>query len=642
VTVALRDIDEATLRALDRLRQTCAAESAAFRASHAAAVDHYRALISSGVTASLAALRADVAALTDDNPICNELVDLAAEYVDWLQWTFWDLPYFAVALRPGDDELRESVAACGQVYLAIRVFDDVIDRHFWFKGRRPTLLGATSERFAPSQGAESLTLLAGLLLCFDGLAALADPARTALAGRLQPVVQSARHAVVGAIMEHSGREDWSPAYFDRLVQLKNVDYWRGLYAALDPEAASPLVPFLERYYALAQWLNDVQDVAEDERIGQPNVVSLQLARRNGARPCPPRDGAAPAAAPAAVLAALAEAFLELGRLAQDLAEPERGIAGLKLGESLAEADRLGLFAAPGPVASPNGHEPQAPLGLHWLAQLHEVVAGVGVAGLEQVDCPVCRSDQRHFLFRKQGFPYHRCRECGHIYVTPRITPEVQARLARELDSDEDDDIYLEVQKIYAAPLCHLFRARAPGSRLLDLGFGRGYLMQLARAYGFEVYGLDLSASNIDHQWPQLGRRLASAVLGQDELPWGSFDVVVMSHILEHLPEPDASLRQVWEALNPGGLLYVAVPDMRSLAFQVFGKRWDVVNPLVHYQYFDEDSLRRLLGDCGYGDFDRIQQPPMNDEVTPRWIRLMRRLGGTDSNELAILARKMGE
>src|SRR5262249_53146515 len=128
------------------------------------------------------------------------------------------------------------------------------------------------------------------------------------------------------------------------------------------------------------------------------------------------------------------------------------------------------------------------------------------------------------------------------------------------------------------------------------------------------------------------------VLGRDTIPWDSFDVVVMSHILEHLPDPMATLKQLRAIMNPGGLLYVAVPDMQSLQFRVFGKRWDVINPLVHYQYFNEQSLSRLLRDCGFVDLDRVKHPVAPKELAPRWVQAVRRLGGTDSGELAILAQ----
>jgi hypothetical protein len=107
--------------------------------------------------------------------------------------------------------------------------------------------------------------------------------------------------------------------------------------------------------------------------------------------------------------------------------------------------------------------------------------------------------------------------------------------------------------------------------------------------------------------------------------------------VEHLPDPEESLVKIRGIMNPGAILYIAVPDMQSLQFKVFGKKWDVINPLVHFQYFNEVSLCRLLKKCGFVDLERIRHPELMNRFASRWVRLMRKLGGNDSGELAILA-----
>ena len=558
--------------------------------------------------------------------------------MSWLQWTFWDLPYFAVAARPDPAAFRKAIATCGVVYLSIRIFDDVIDRHFWYKGRHPTLLSATSEAQPSGQGAEGLTLLAGLLLCFDGLSTLADPAEAELAGMLRPVLASVRQAVIGAIMERSQPGDWTVPYYDRLVQLKNVDYWRCLYTAIDPERRLPLYPFLERYYTLAQHLNDVQDFAEDERNGQPNLLSLHLPRYDGRRPAdratarrrrsprprssdrsPTSSSTWPGSPPTCrrsigrsrCSSSASRSTRPTGSVCSDRRRPSRRApTGPSRARSACTGSRTCTRSSPGPAAARSSRSPAR-----------------SAAAPSATTCSASRAS-----------PTTAARPARTSTSARASRPTCRPAWGGSSTWQEDDDQYLEVQRIYALTICHLLRARSPGSRMLDLGFGRGYLMQLARAYGFEVYGLDSSAAQLDRLWPFFGNRVANLVVGQGGLPWGSFDVVVMSHILEHLPDPAGALSQVRDLLNPGGILYLAVPDMRSLAFQVFGKKWDVVNPLVHLQYFNEDALTRLLRDRGFADLERVRHAPMADEVTPRWLRLMRKLGGTDANELAILAQ----
>src|SRR5262249_19506977 len=67
---------------------------------------------------------------------------------------------------------------------------------------------------------------------------------------------------------------------------------------------------------------------------------------------------------------------------------------------------------------------------------------------------------------------------------------------------------------------------------------------------------------------------------------------------EHLAEPGAALDRVTDLLEPGGVLYVTVPDAGSILARMLGRRWWSVLPM-HVQYFTRNSLRRLLRERGF-------------------------------------------
>jgi SAM-dependent methyltransferase len=612
---------EETAREVAGLRRLCEEAGREFRDRHGDDIERYRAVVTRSVQDYTKHLQSDLARLSGGNSVCVDLGQKTASYLDWLQWTFWDLPYFAVALRLPEDRLHQAVRSCGMAYLSLRIFDDVIDRHFSYKGRQGTLFAMFEKDRLTHQRPEGLAILAGLLVCFDGLSHLAgqdDPVSRAM---LRESLDALRTTTIGAVMELSPREEWDISYYERLVKLKNVAFWRALYSGIDPERRSPLYGFLERYYALAQKLNDVLDFGEDERRGQPNLLSIHLAAAGGAE------------------AEIARDFLEMGRMAEDLPALERLVALGKLGESLDEAVRLGLFAESRAAQTPAAPAPKEPLGLDWYSTLEDVVGRFGTGVLVETKCMVCGASARKRLFEKQGFTYHRCQDCGHVYVSPRIDGALSARMGIELDTRDFHSELLEVQKFYAGPICHILRSRAPGPRLLDLGFGRGYVLQLAKSYGFEVYGMETSPRQYESLYEQFGDHLHLVKPNDTELPWHGFDAVVISHVLEHLERPQDMLGRLFHAMNPDGVLYVAVPDIESVHFQLFGKKWDAVSPLAHFQYFSEKTLSRLLRECLFTDLERIDHEPVREEIAPRWMRLLRRLGATDAGELAIACRR---
>jgi SAM-dependent methyltransferase len=627
----MSDAREETLAALDTLRESCAAAAEAFLAARGADVEAYRNLVSQGIKDALSRMRAEMDDLAAGSPVVHELGEQASAYVDWMQWCLWDLPVLAVALESEADTFRSAVMACGIVYISIRIFDDFIDQHYSYKGRHDTLLATVSTTYPDLQKAAGLNTLAGLLLCFQGLQALTEAGLTAT---VHEVVGAVRRAVVGAIMEFDELHQWTPAQYQRLVKLKNVDYWRVLYAGLDPTCSSPLHPFLEQYYELAQYLNDVDDYEDDARWGQPNLLAIHQAADPVAARCAAIDDIPSWPIPGKTEQFIAERFLRLAEMLAKLKGTERSVAEYQLSLSLQTAYRLGLFS-PKPSPPPKVLAPHPRL--FWYSDMDDLVTCKGPQSIVAVDCGACGSAERRQLFRKQGFAYHRCRNCGHVYVSPRITTEAQSEILLGADGLGCDDMYLDVQRMSAEYVCNLLRMQAAGPRLLDIGFGRGYMLQMAQVYGFEVHGVDGSPAAVERLRPQFGRRVAHGVIGVDPIPWDSFDVVVMSHVLEHLASPAEAIADVASRMNRRALLYLVVPDIESAHFRIFGKHWDAISPLAHLHYWSQSSLSRVLERSGLGDIQRIYHPQMREEVAPRWVRLMNRLGGSESSELAILA-----
>jgi SAM-dependent methyltransferase len=334
---------------------------------------------------------------------------------------------------------------------------------------------------------------------------------------------------------------------------------------------------------------------------------------------------------------LLDRYLSLGRIAAGLPLTERGAAQLKLHESLTAARRLGLLGGLEPAEPTESAEP-AGLGLFWYSEAHDVLEQAGPEALVHTLCGVCGGMDRRLMFHHQGFAYYRCLECTHVYVSPRVSADVQTRMLAELEDAACEDQYLDIQRIYAERICALLRNRTPGHRLLDVGFGRGYLMRVAQAYGFEVHGIEGSPAQVATLAPQFGDRILHCVLGQDAIPWQGLDAVVMSHILEHLHDPHEILTHIRERMSPGGWIYVAVPDMGSSHFKILGRRWDAISPLTHLQYFTEASLSRLLSACSFEDVERVHHPAADEDAALRWRRLMGQVGGSENSELTLVAR----
>ncbi|OLE50567.1 MAG: hypothetical protein AUI36_19180 [Cyanobacteria bacterium 13_1_40CM_2_61_4] len=97
-------------------------------------------------------------------------------------------------------------------------------------------------------------------------------------------------------------------------------------------------------------------------------------------------------------------------------------------------------------------------------------------------------------------------------------------------------------------------------------------------------------------------KLSVSVLAElrELAPGMQFDVALLSHVLEHVPEPHQLLQDVRSRLNKNGIVYVKVPNFGSWTVRhVVRRKWAGFLPLQHVWYFDRHSLSRLMRSAGF-------------------------------------------
>jgi 2-polyprenyl-3-methyl-5-hydroxy-6-metoxy-1,4-benzoquinol methylase len=181
-------------------------------------------------------------------------------------------------------------------------------------------------------------------------------------------------------------------------------------------------------------------------------------------------------------------------------------------------------------------------------------------------------------------------------------PEVAAEYASGKYYDQiGENYYLSPDKLESdyAPVrfereLRLFRRHCPAGDVLDVGCSSGaFLYQLKQRFAadYDVLGTDASGPALDY-----AANRGIAVVRGDFLPQPfagkRFDAVTFWAVLEHLAEPQAFIEKAWSILKPGGLCFVLVPNLRSLAVRLLGARYRYIYP-QHLNYFSQGTLVRL-------------------------------------------------
>jgi 2-polyprenyl-3-methyl-5-hydroxy-6-metoxy-1,4-benzoquinol methylase len=141
----------------------------------------------------------------------------------------------------------------------------------------------------------------------------------------------------------------------------------------------------------------------------------------------------------------------------------------------------------------------------------------------------------------------------------------------------------------------LFREHCAGGAVLDVGCSSGgFVYQLSKRFPgkYEILGLDPSGPALNYAASRGVRVLQGDFLDHD-FSSRRFDAVTFWAVLEHLFEPKRFLEKAWAILKPGGVCYVLVPNMKSLAVRLLGPRYRYIYP-QHLNYFAAGTLTRLV------------------------------------------------
>lgn len=136
-------------------------------------------------------------------------------------------------------------------------------------------------------------------------------------------------------------------------------------------------------------------------------------------------------------------------------------------------------------------------------------------------------------------------------------------------------------------------------RVLDVGCGSGLFLAALAKRGIECHGTEFSDETARRARALPGLRIHAGPIDADTYAAGSFDLISVWHVLEHLGDPDELLRYAARWLRPGGTLMVAVPNIDSWQARLFRGAWFHLDPPRHFFHFGPRSLGAALQAAGF-------------------------------------------
>jgi len=146
-------------------------------------------------------------------------------------------------------------------------------------------------------------------------------------------------------------------------------------------------------------------------------------------------------------------------------------------------------------------------------------------------------------------------------------------------------------------------------RLLDVGCGNGDFISRMQRLGWVTEGTEMDSHAAENARKKTGATIHLGKLENLSLPPQTFDVITMSHVIEHVHDPISIIRECYKLLKPGGRMVLVTPNPESLGHKIFTQHWICLLPPSHLQLFTQNALRKCATYAGFEDIETFSTPP---------------------------------
>ncbi len=209
-------------------------------------------------------------------------------------------------------------------------------------------------------------------------------------------------------------------------------------------------------------------------------------------------------------------------------------------------------------------------------------------------CPLCGSERIKPL---DGYEdccgLARCSSCGLVFATD--IPDIQTTQSI-YDNYGRNDYLSDITVKRYNELLDLFEKYRNTNKILDIGCGIGYFLEVARARGWQVYGTEFSKRAVEI-CANKGIIMHNGPITAETYSPEMFDVITSFEVIEHISIPNDMMEFVPRFLRRHGAFYLTTPNFNSIVRIIQKSDWDVISKKghpEHLDYYTRKSSAKLL------------------------------------------------
>jgi 2-polyprenyl-3-methyl-5-hydroxy-6-metoxy-1,4-benzoquinol methylase len=156
----------------------------------------------------------------------------------------------------------------------------------------------------------------------------------------------------------------------------------------------------------------------------------------------------------------------------------------------------------------------------------------------------------------------------------------------------------EPTRLSLESLLDSFEKYRVNNRILDVGCGEGWILELALKRGWEAYGTEFSSRAIEI-CERKGIKMYAGVLKPESIKEKDFDIIVSSETIEHINNPKEEVKNIHQLLRKGGLFYITTPNFNSYLRKMMKDKYAIIKYPEHLSYYTTTTLNKLLKETGF-------------------------------------------
>jgi SAM-dependent methyltransferase len=220
-------------------------------------------------------------------------------------------------------------------------------------------------------------------------------------------------------------------------------------------------------------------------------------------------------------------------------------------------------------------------------------------------CPSCGAIKRKSIARYGRKSYFRCAHCGMVYeIRFGTRPDYGPSYFFEQYQAQYGTTYLEdlpAIRALAEPRLDAVDAIRGGAkgRALDIGCAYGAFLDAAAARSWDAMGIDVSGEAVAYCREERGHRAEAMEFPSSLAGMGAFDLVTMWYVIEHFEDLRAALREVRDALAPGGIFAFSTPSGSGVSARKDPEAFFEASPDDHFTVWETSRVSSILRRHGF-------------------------------------------